>query len=191
MPEADWTIRDQLTLIDVPVPNENEKARREPLNPLVDNKSENAGNPVTRIQQLRILSSTCLVAFTVIGPCSLPTQVLFQRAFIRTSFIELYTHQPSRIHSIFRRLSSPLWSPWKRARGCSSSERHIAARLDLHDRLVRQRRVGRHFCCFLLSVLTQARGSDQVSVCRWYRSYSHRVRNSSRKPQCKESTFHH
>jgi hypothetical protein len=179
MPEADLTIRDQLNLIDVPVPNENEKARREAQNPLVDSKSENAGDPVTRTQQLRILSSTCLVAFTVIGSCSLWTQVLFVHCLMNYTLTNQY-----RIHSIFRRLSSPLWSPWKRARGCSSSERHITARLDLHDRLVRQRRVGRRLRCILLSVLTQARGSDQVSVCRWYRSYSHRVWNSSRKPQC-------
>jgi hypothetical protein len=38
--------------------------------PPADSKAGNAGDPVTRTEQLRILSSTCLVAFTVIGSCS-------------------------------------------------------------------------------------------------------------------------
>ena len=37
------------------------------LNPSANAKVENAGEPVTRTQQWRILSSTCLVAFTVLG----------------------------------------------------------------------------------------------------------------------------
>jgi hypothetical protein len=32
-----------------------------------DTKSENAGDPVTRTQQCRVLASTCLMAFTIIG----------------------------------------------------------------------------------------------------------------------------
>jgi hypothetical protein len=49
-------------------PSHNDKERRgSSSRSSVNTKLENAGAPVTRTQQWRILSSTCLVAFTVIG----------------------------------------------------------------------------------------------------------------------------
>jgi len=44
-----------------------EESRCMPSNPSSNAKVENAGEPVTRTQQWRILSSACLVAFTVLG----------------------------------------------------------------------------------------------------------------------------
>ncbi|KAF1834580.1 MFS general substrate transporter [Decorospora gaudefroyi] len=45
---------------------QNEERHRE-SSASTDNKADNTGAPITRTQQWRILSSTCLVAFTVIG----------------------------------------------------------------------------------------------------------------------------
>ena len=44
-----------------------EESRCMPSNPSTNAKVENASEPVTRTQQWRILSSACLVAFTVLG----------------------------------------------------------------------------------------------------------------------------
>jgi hypothetical protein len=44
-----------------------EKAQPKTPSPLIDIGSENAGHLITRTQQYRILASTCLMAFMVIG----------------------------------------------------------------------------------------------------------------------------
>jgi hypothetical protein len=51
----------------LPSPHNDKEWRRRSSNSSAVNKPENAGAPITRTQQWRILSSTCLIAFTVIG----------------------------------------------------------------------------------------------------------------------------
>jgi hypothetical protein len=50
-----------------PSPYSDKEWRSRSSNSSAVSKPENAGAPITRTQQWRILSSTCLIAFTVIG----------------------------------------------------------------------------------------------------------------------------
>jgi hypothetical protein len=68
---------------------------------------ENSGAEVTRTQQVKVLCSTCLAAFTVIG-----TLQILPRNIRADDF---------RIHPVFRCLSGTLYARTIRARGRSSS----------------------------------------------------------------------
>lgn len=129
-----WVLRRQLTFADLAKSYAAQDDGGTMRRILSSRRTErNAGELVTRAQQLRILLSTSLVAFTVIGKAPHPTSIRAAYPHSRLPVFKFARADSSRIYSVLRCFSGALWSHTSCRRGRAPPTRYPRTCIDLVD----------------------------------------------------------